>query len=327
MPEACAYFRGEYVNPRDAKIGIMTHAFHYGTGTFGGINATWDEENERFCLFRMLDHYRRQLVACKMLHIHLPYSEDDMAAITAEAVRRTGFRQNVYCRPVAYKSSESLGVRLHDLDADWLVIATVLPPFASTGGLRCCVSSWTRTCDSQMPTMGKITGTYVNGALTKTEAQMDGYDDGIMLTPEGHVCEGAVTNTFLVLNGRLTTPPPSDGILLGITRDTVMQLARNELGIETVERSIARSELYRAEEAFFTGTYSGVVPIVEIDHRPVGSGEPGPLTLRLQSQYRQLALGRDSRYANWYTYVSPGSPGQPVGLVDGTMENAAAHRS
>lgn len=305
MPEPCAYFRGEYMNPKDAKIGIMTHAFHYGTATFGGINATWDEDLQHFCLFRLKDHYRRQLTACKMLHMRLPYNEDDMSAITVEAVRRTGFRQNVYCRPVAYKSSESLGVRLHDLEADWLMIATVLPPFSSKGGLRCCTSSWVRTSDNQILTHGKICGGYANGALAKTEAQMAGFDDGIMLTPEGHVSEGAVTNTFFVLKGRLVTPPPSDGILLGMTRDSVMQLARNELGMETIERSVVRSELYEAEEAFFTGTYAGVVPIVEIDHRPVGTGDVGVLTSRLHEMYRGLAAGRNPKYSAWYTFLKP----------------------
>ncbi len=305
MPEPCAYFRGEFMNPKDAKIGIMTHAFHYGTATFGGLNATWDEEKEHHCIFRILDHFRRQLYACKLLHIKLPHTAEEMADITVEAVRRTGFRQNVYIRPVAYKSSESLGVRLHDLDADWTVIATVLPPFSSKGGLRCATSSWVRICDNQIPTHGKVCGGYVNGALAKTEAQLVGFDDAIMLTPEGHVSEGAVTNTFLVLNGNLVTPSPADGILLGMTRDTVMKLAQNELGIETIERSIVRSELYRAREAFFTGTYAGVVPIVEIDLRSVGDGQPGPLTTKLQTMYRELAKGRNPKYSDWYTFVKP----------------------
>jgi len=294
------------MNPEDAKIGIMTHAFHYGTATFGGLNATWDEEKEQFCIFRIQDHYRRQLAACKMLRIKLPYSADDMAAITVEAVRRTGFRQNVYIRPVAYKSSEALGVRLHDLDADWTVIAAVLPPFTSKSGLKCMTSSWVRTSDNQIPTHGKICGGYVNGALAKTEAQLVGFDDAIMLTAQGHVSEGAVTNTFLLLKDRLTTPPPADGILLGITRDTVMHLAGKELGVEVVERSIVRSELYLASEAFFTGTYSGVVPIIEIDLKSVGDGEPGPVTTQLRSLYRQLALGRNPDYSNWYTFLKPG---------------------
>ncbi len=316
MPEPVAFFRGHYMNPKDARIGVMTHAFHYGTATFGGINATWDEEKQRFCLFRVREHYCRQLAACKMLHMQLPYTADDMVNITLEAVRRTGFRQNVYCRPVAYKSSEFIGVKLHDLEDDWLVIATVLPPFSTSGGLRCCTSSWTRISDNQIPTHGKICGGYVNGALAKTEAQLAGFDDGIMLTPDGHVSEGAVTNTFVVLKGNLVTPPPCDSILLGMTRDTVMQLARNELGIDTIERSIVRSELYEAEEAFFTGTYAGVVPIVEVDHRPVGTGAPGPLTASLQQMYRQVAMGRNPKYAGWCTFLVPD---QDVTRDDGTL--------
>ncbi len=303
MPEPCAYFRGQFMHPRDARIGIMTHAFHYGTGTFAGINANWDEEKQRFCLFRIKDHYRRQLGSCKMLNIHLPINEDEMADITVEAVRRTNFRQTVYCRPVAYKSSEFIGVKLHDLEDDWFVVATVLPPFATTGGLRCCTSSWTRVSDNQIPTHGKITGMYVNGALAKTEANLAGFDDGIMLTADGHVSEGAVTNTFVVLKGRLITPPPCDSILLGITRDTVMQLARNELGLETIERSLVRSDLYQAEEAFFTGTYAGVAPIVEIDNRPVGTGDVGPLTTRLKELYTEVAFGRNPKYSDWYTFL------------------------
>jgi len=315
MPEPCAYFRGEFMHPRDARVGIMTHALHYGTGTFAGINATWDGENERFCLFRVRDHYRRQLNACKMLKIELPHTVDQMADITVEAVRRTGYRENVYCRPVAYKSTEFIGVKLHDLEADWFVVATVLPPFSSAHGLRCCTSSWVRVSDSQIPTHGKITGMYVNSALAKTEANESGFDDGIMLTADGHVSEAAVTNVFLVKDGRLHTPSASDSILLGITRDTVMQLAREQLGIETVERAIVRSELYRADEAFFTGTYAGVVPIVEIDRRAVGTGQVGPVTQKLQGLYRDVATGRNQDYSDWYTFIEPGVPSDTVAGV------------
>ena len=305
MPEPCAYFRGEYMHPKDARIGIMTHALHYGTGTFAGINATWDEEEEQFCLFRLTDHYRRQLGACRMLKMQLPHTADQMADITVEAVRRTGFRQNVYCRPVAYKSTEFIGVKLHDLEADWFVVATLLPPFSSATGLRCCTSSWVRVSDSMIPTHGKITGMYVNSALAKTEANEAGFDDGIMLTADGHVSEAAVTNIFLVRHGRLVTPSATDSILLGITRDSVMQLAKQELRVETLECAIPRSELYTADEVFFTGTYAGVVPILEIDNRKIGTGEPGPITTELQEMYRQVAKGRNPKYGQWYTFLKP----------------------
>jgi len=305
MPEPCAYFRGQFMHPKDARVGIMTHALHYGTGTFAGINATWDEEAGRFCLFRLLDHYRRQLGACKMLKMQLPHTPEEMAAITVEAVRRTGFRQNVYCRPVAYKSTEFIGVKLHDLEADWFVVATLLPPFSSAKGLRCCTSSWVRVSDCMIPTHGKITGMYVNSALAKTEANEAGFDDGIMLTADGHVSEAAVTNIFLVRNGRLVTPAATDSILLGITRDSVMTLGKKELGVDTKECAIPRSELYTADEAFFTGTYAGVVPIVEIDNRKIGTGEVGPITARLQELYQQVAKGRNPKYGDWYTFLVP----------------------
>ncbi len=308
MPEPCAYFRGEFMHPRDAKVGIMTHALHYGTGTFGGINATWDDEKEQFCLFRIMDHYRRQLDACRILRMQLRYTATQMADITVEAVRRTGYRQNVYCRPVAYKSTEFIGVKLHDLESDWFVVASVLPPFSSARGLRCCTSSWVRVSDCQIPTLGKITGMYVNSALAKTEANEAGFDDGIMLTADGHVSEAAVTNIFLVKHGKLVTPAASESILLGITRDTIIQLAGNELGIETQERAVARSELYQADEAFFSGTYAGVVPIVEIDNRTVGTGDIGPVTSALQQLYREVATGRNSKYEAWYTFLKPESP-------------------
>ncbi len=305
MAEPYAFFKGEYIPAKDANISILTQALHYGTAAFGGIKANWDEEKQQFCLFRMKDHYFRQLNACKMLNIHLPYDEQDMADITVEAVRRTGFRQTVYCRPLAYKSSPFAGVKLHGSEDDWFVIATVLPPFSSNGGLRCCTSSWTRVSDTQIPTHGKVSGMYVNSALARTEANHNGFDEGIMLTQDGHVSEGSVTNIFVVIKGQLVTPPPSDSILLGITRDTVMQLARNELGIETIERSIVRSELYVAEEVFFTGTYADVVPIVEIDNRPVGTGSAGPVTTRLQELFNQVVLGRNPRYSDWYTFLKP----------------------
>lgn len=305
MAEPYAFFRGEYMPLKDAKIGILTQALHYGTATFGGVRANWDEENQQFCLFRVKDHYRRQLNACKILNINLPYNEQDMADITVEAVKRSGFKQNVYCRPLAYKASEAIGVKLHDLEDDWFVIATTLPPYLGTGGIRCCTSSWRRVSDTQISTHGKVTGIYVNSALAKTDANRAGFDEAIMLNEAGHVSEGSGENIFIVVKGEIVTPPPSDSILLGITRDTVMQLAKNELGLDTLERSIVRSELYVADEAFFTGTATNVAPITEVDLRTIGDGEPGPISSKLQEMFSEVALGRNPKYSEWYTFVKP----------------------
>lgn len=301
--EPYAFFKGEYMPLKDAKIGILTQALHYGTACFGGIRANWDAEKEQFCIFRMQDHYRRQLDACKILNINLPYDEHDLSQFTVETLKRTGFRENLYCRPLAYKSSEAIGVKLHDLEDDFFVIVTPLPPYLGTGGIKCCTSSWRRVSDSQISPRGKITGIYVNSALAKTDANRSGFDEAIMLNEKGHVSEGTGENIFVVIKGQLITPPSYDSILLGITRDTVMQLARNELGLQTVERSIDRSELYVADEAFFTGTATNVAPIVSVDLRNIGNGETGPVTARLQELFAEVALGRNPKYSEWYTIV------------------------
>ncbi len=299
--EPYAFFKGQYMPLKDAKIGILTQALHYGTACFGGIRANWDAEKEQFCLFRLKDHYRRQLDACKILNIELPYDEHDLADFTVETLKRTGFRENLYCRPLAYKSSEAIGVKLHDLEDDFFVIVTPLPPYLGTGGIKCCTSSWRRVSDNQISPRGKITGIYVNSALAKTDANRTGFDEAIMLNEKGHVSEGTGENIFVVIKGQLITPPSYDSILLGITRDTVMQLAKNELGLHTVERSIDRSELYVADEAFFTGTATNVAPIVSVDLRTIGNGETGPITARLQELYSEVSLGKNPKYSEWYT--------------------------
>ena len=301
--EPYAFFKGQYMPLKDAKIGILTQALHYGTACFGGIRANWDADKQQFCIFRMKDHYHRQLDACKILNISLPYDKDKLCEVTIETIRRAGFMENVYCRPLAYKSSEAIGVRLHGLEDDFFVIATTLGPYLGTGGIKCCTSSWRRVSDSQIPPRGKITGIYVNSALAKTDANRAGFDEAILLNEAGHVSEGSGENIFVVIKGQLITPPASDGILLGITRDTVLQLAKNELGIDTIERSIDRSELYIADEAFFTGTATNVAAISSLDNRPIGSGEAGPLTTKLQELFSQVALGRNPRYSHWYTFL------------------------
>jgi len=199
-----------------------------------------------------------------------------------------------------------VGVRLHNLEDDFLIVVTTLPTYLDIeNGVRCCTSSWRRVDDTMIPPRGKICGIYVNSALAKTEAQESGFDEAILLTQDGHVCEGSGENIFLVLGGKLLTPPSSDNILMGITRDTVIKLAKNELGIDTIERQVDRSELYVAEECFFTGTAANIAPILEIDHRPIGTGEIGKITAKLQKLFAEVILGRNPKYHDWYYLVSP----------------------
>lgn len=306
MTEPYAFYKGQFMPLSEAKMGILTQSLHYGTASFGGIRGNWDSEQERLCLFRLRDHYGRLLDACRILNIELPYSLDDMCQLTIELVKRSGYHENVYVRPLAYKSSEAIGVKLHGLEGDFLIIVTTLPPYLDTSqGVRCCTSSWRRIDDTMIPTKCKITGTYVNSALAKTEAIENGFDEAILLTQQGHVSEGTGENIFLVINGSLVTPPPTDNVLLGFTRDAVMKLAKNELGIDTVERSISRSELYLARECFLTGTATNIAQVVEIDRRQVGNGKTGDLTAKLQDLFADVILGRNPRYSDWYALVYP----------------------
>ncbi len=301
-----AFFRKQFMPLAEARVGVLTQALHYGTGCFDGIRGNWDSEREGFCLFRLQDHYKRMLDACRILKIALPYSVDDLCRLTTELLARSGYREHVYIRPLAYKSAENLAIRLHDLEDDFLIVVTTFPTYLDTeNGVRCCVSSWHRVDDNMIPPRGKICGLYVNSALAKTEAMENGFDEAILLTQSGHVSEGTGQNIFLVLGGELITPPSSDNILMGITRDTVMRIARNELGVDTVERQVDRSELYLADEVFLTGTASDVAPILEIDRRPVGTGKIGKMTAELQKVFLEVVMGRNPEYCDWYYTFAP----------------------
>jgi len=298
-----AYFHKQFVPLSEAKIGIMTHCLHYGTAIFEGIRGNWNSQQKQIYLFRLKEHYQRLFNGCRLLQINLPYTIDKLCQITVELVERCGFQENLYVRPLAYKSSESLGVRLHDLDDDFLVFAIPWGPYLDIDKARCVVSSWRRPDDNVIPPQAKITGLYINNALAKTEAISNGFDEAIMLTSDGYVSEGSGENIFLVIEGKLVTPASYNSILTGITRDTVIELAQNELGIETIERQIDRSELYIAEECFFTGTAAHITPIGEIDHRQIGSGEPGEITKRLQQIYFEVIKGNNPKYLDWCTPV------------------------
>jgi branched-chain amino acid aminotransferase len=296
------YFKKQFMPLGEAKVGILTHALHYGTACFEGIRGNWNEEQKQLFIFRVKDHYERMHKGCRILKIDPHYSVDEMTELTVKLVEKSGYHEDVYIRPLAYKSSEVIGVKLHDLEDDFLIIVATLPAYLDADrGVRCCTSSWRRVDDTMIPARGKITGIYVNSALAKTEANELGFDEAILLNHDGHVSEGSGENIFLVLEGKLVTPPSSDNILMGITRDTVIYLARNELGMEVVERSVDRSELYVADEAFFSGTAAHVSPILEVDHRRVGNGEIGKTTKELQRLYFDVIKGKNRKYLHWCT--------------------------
>lgn len=298
-----AYFNKQFVPLSEAKLGIMTHCLHYGTGIFEGVRGNWNDEEKQLYLFRLKEHYQRLLNGCRLLKINLSYDIYELCRITVEVAERCGFREDIYVRPLAYKSSEALGVRLHGLEDEFLVFAFPWGAYLDVDKARCNVSSWRRPAETPE---AKISGLYVCNALAKTEAIENGFHEAIMLTADGYVSEGTGENIFLVLDGKLVTPANYERILAGITRDTVIRLAKNELGLETVERRVTRSELYSASECFLCGTAANITPVTEIDHRQIGNGEIGSVTAKVQSLYDDVIRGKDPKYLEWCIPVYKG---------------------
>jgi branched-chain amino acid aminotransferase len=302
--ELWAFFRGEFIPLRDANINVMTHGFNYGTAVFEGIRAYWNADDEQLYALELLAHYRRIRSSARLLMMEVKQSPEELAELTVELLRRDGLREDVYIRPIVYKSSETIGVRLHNLDADITIFGVPFGQYIDTeGGIRAQVSSWRRTDDNAIPARGKITGAYVNGALAKSEAQLNGFDEAIVLTADGHVSEGSAENLFVVKNGELITPPVTDNILEGITRRRLMEIARDDLSVPIVERSIDRTELYTADEVFLCGTGAQISPVIEIDRRAIGSGRPGTITRDLSRTYFDAVRGRLPAYRDWLTPV------------------------
>lgn len=300
MPTPYAFFQGNIVPLSEAKIGVMTHAFNYGTAVFEGIRGNWNEETQTTYLFRPRDHFERLAQSSKILTLKMNQTVDRLCEIAVELVERSGFTEDVYLRPMVYLSSEQLGVRLHNLESDTLIFLTPFPAYLPETA-RCHTSTWRRVDDTGIPPRAKVTGIYVNSALAKTEAVLNGFDEAIMLNANGHVSEGSGENIFMVRKGKLIMPGPADNVLEGITAASVVELARKELGIETVEREIDRSELYIADEIFMTGTAAHLTPIVEVDRRIVGNGRPGPITSQLSSLFFDCIRGKNEKYSTWST--------------------------
>jgi branched-chain amino acid aminotransferase len=304
MSTPYAYFQKQIIPLADAKMGIMTHGFNYGTGVFEGIRGNWNADDETVYLFRVEDHLRRLRESAKIIRIDVGHTTQEMFDLIQEVVARSEIREDQYIRPLAYKSSEVLGVRLHDLQDDLLIFCAAFGPYLDIEKpIRCQTSSWRRVDDTSIPARAKLTGIYINSALAKTEAIDNGYDEAIMLSNDGHVSEGSGENVVIVRNGRLITPSKSDNVLEGITLQTVAELAKTELGIELEERTIDRSELYIADEVFLTGTAAHVTAVAEVDNRFIGDGNTGPITKQLQSIYFDIIYGRNQKYAHWCTPV------------------------
>jgi branched-chain amino acid aminotransferase len=304
LDDLICYFEGAYVPMRDAKVSIMTHAFMYGTATFEGIRAYWNEEEGTLYGLKLREHVERIRMSCRILLMEPVPSVDELTGLIVETVRRNGFRQDTYIRPSFYKSTRAIGVRLHDLDHELYIVAL---PFGNyidtTNGVRLMTSSWRRNADEALPARGKIVGGYVNMAFQKSEAELNGYDEAVVLTAGGHVNESSAANIFVVRDGVAITPPVSDDLLEGVTRKALMELMANE-GIPTEARSIDRSELYVADEVFVCGTGVQVSPVIEVDHRKVGSGEVGPIARLVRDRYFDAVRGWLPEYRHWLTPIT-----------------------
>ena len=304
MQTKYAFFEGQIVPIEQAQVSVMTHALHYGTACFGGIRAYWNDEDEQLYVFRIEDHIGRFLTSARLLLMNVAHSPEKLRATVLDLLRCEGFRADTYVRPLAYKADLKIGVMLHGMTDEVTIFATPFGRYIEKEeGADVCVSTWRRIDDNAIPARGKIAGAYVNSAFVKSEALMDGYDEAIVLDQHGHVSEGSAENLFMVRNGKLVTPAITSNILEGITRRTIMELAAAELGIETEEREIDRTELYVCDELFFCGTGVQVAAIATVDRRPVGSGKIGPITTQIRDLYFDVVKGRVEKYRAWNTPV------------------------
>ena len=300
LEKSLCYFGGQILPMADAKVSVATHALNYGTGCFEGIRAYWNAEDEQLYVLKLREHYERFARSCKMLKITLTPTVDELCEVTLELLRRNGYREDVYIRPLAFKAAPTIKLMLRGV-ADDLAIFTF--PFGNyidiSSGLNVCVSPWRRINDTAIPARAKVTGAYINSALAVDDALEAGFDEAIFLTADGHVSEASSCNLFLLRGGKLITPPVTADILEGITRQAIMELAADVLGLDVVEREVDRSELYVADEIFFCGTGVQVSPVTKVDGREVGDGKPGSVTAEVQRAYFRAVRGQDARYREW----------------------------
>ncbi len=304
LEEGYAYFEGHIVPMGEAKVSVATHALNYGTACFEGIRGYWNAAHEQLYLLKLPEHYRRLMQSCNLLRMWPKESIDDLCRITVELVRKHGYRQDVYVRPLVYKSARTIKLTLSSLEDSVAIYTFPMGNYVDiSAGLNVCTSSWRRANSNAMPVRAKVTGAYINCSLAIDDASAAGFDEAIMLTHDGTVSEGSSCNLFVLRNGKLTTPALSEDLLEGLTRNALIGMVREEFGITVEERRIDRTELYAADEIFLCGTGVQVSPVASVDRRPVGTGKPGSFTMKLQDLYLSACRGENEKYHDWVTPV------------------------
>ncbi len=299
-----AFFEGNYVKIEDAKVSIMTNALQYGTGFFGGMRGYYNKEKDFISVFRIDDHIKRFMTSAQIIGVNMKYSHKEIKDIVLKLIEKNKPQTDTYFRPFSYAGSTNLSPNLErDHTFDFALYMIPLGDYLPTDkGLSVCVTSWRRVSDNAIPSRAKLSGSYINSALAKLEASKKGYDEAIFLSEDGHVAEGSAMNLFVVRNGTLITPSFSENILEGITRRSIVKIAE-DMGIPTMERVVDRTELYIADEAFFSGTGAQVAWINKVDERVIGDGKRGPITSKLQDKFFEVVRGNDDKYAEWCTKI------------------------
>ncbi len=300
-----AFFENKFVKTGQAKLSIMTNAVQYGTGVFDSVRGYYNKEKKILSLFTTNDHYKRMLTSLKIIGATVPYSAKELEQITIDLVKKNKPTTDIYLRPYAYAPGNGVTPDIYaNSKFDFALYMIPLGEYLPVDkGLSIMVSSWRRISDNAIPSRAKICGGYINSSLGRGEAARLGFDEAIMLTHDGHVAEGSAENFFMVKNGVLITPSQTDDILEGITRTCILQIAK-DLGIPTEIRTIDRTELYTAEEAFFSGTGVQVAWIGKIDNRSIGTGKKGPITTKLQELFFSIVHGNEKKYDWWCTKIT-----------------------
>lgn len=301
-----AYLNEQFILEQKAVVPIQTHALQYGTGCFEGIRAYYNKQAKALFVFRMEDHFKRLFNSCRLLFITPSHSVDELCSITKKLLQKNYEETDIYIRPFAFKADLRVGnFNLHELKDNFAIYTISMGRYLdTTKGIEAGVSSWRRIPDNTIPPRGKITGSYVNTSLAKTEATQNGFGEALLLDFNGHIVEGSAENLFVVQENTLITPPLSEDILRGITRDTVMTIAQKELGLPVVERSIDRSEIYQFDEVFLVGTGAEITPVVKIDGRLIGDGEVGKISQKIKNLYFDIVHGKNKNYQHWVTKIT-----------------------